>query len=71
MGEPCVPTGKGLINEKHIKEGGVEMGLKPLMEAPDFETQAYVDGGFKPVKLSDYKGKWVLICFYPADFTFV
>jgi hypothetical protein len=39
--------------------------------APDFEASAYVDGGFKNVKLSDYKGKWVVICFYPGDFTFV
>jgi alkyl hydroperoxide reductase subunit AhpC len=27
--------------------------------------------GFKPVKLSDYKGKWIVLCFYPGDFTFV
>jgi hypothetical protein len=39
--------------------------------APDFEVNAYVDGGFKNVKLSDYKGKWTVICFYPGDFTFV
>jgi hypothetical protein len=41
-------------------------------EAIDFEASAYVIGqGFKPVKLSDYKGKWVVLCFYPGDFTFV
>jgi hypothetical protein len=41
-------------------------------EAIDFEATAFVQGvGFKPVKLSDYKGKWVVICFYPGDFTFV
>ena len=40
-------------------------------KAPDFEAMAYLDGGFKPIKLSDYTGKWVLICFYPGDFTFV
>jgi hypothetical protein len=41
-------------------------------EAPDFETTAYIAGtGFKNVKLSDYRGKWVLLCFYPGDFTFV
>lgn len=40
-------------------------------KAPDFEASAYVDGGFKNVKLSDYHGKWVIICFYPGDFTFV
>jgi hypothetical protein len=39
--------------------------------APDFEAAAYVDGGFKNIKLSDYKGKWVVLCFYPGDFTFV
>ena len=39
--------------------------------APDFEVNAYVEGGFKNLKLSDYKGKWVVLCFYPGDFTFV
>lgn len=39
--------------------------------APDFEANALVDGKFKNVKLSDYKGKWVVLCFYPGDFTFV
>jgi peroxiredoxin (alkyl hydroperoxide reductase subunit C) len=39
--------------------------------APDFEASAYIDGGFKNIKLSDYKGKWVALCFYPGDFTFV
>jgi hypothetical protein len=41
-------------------------------EAPDFEASAYIAGeGFKNVKLSDYRGQWVLLCFYPGDFTFV
>jgi peroxiredoxin (alkyl hydroperoxide reductase subunit C) len=39
--------------------------------APDFDANAYVDGGFKNIKLSDYKGKWLIVCFYPGDFTFV
>ena len=39
--------------------------------APDFEAPAYIDGGFKNIRLSDYKGQWVVICFYPGDFTFV
>jgi peroxiredoxin len=37
----------------------------------DFEVTAYHDHEFKPVKLSDYRGKWVVVVFYPADFTFV
>ena len=41
-------------------------------EAPDFEATAFIEGvGFKPIKLSDYKGKWIVLCFYPGDFTFV
>jgi peroxiredoxin (alkyl hydroperoxide reductase subunit C) len=41
-------------------------------EAIDFEANAYIEGvGFEPVKLSDYRGKWIVLCFYPGDFTFV
>ena len=40
--------------------------------APDFKAQAVVDGGqFKDVSLSDYLGKFVVLFFYPLDFTFV
>ncbi len=49
-----------------------EMLARVGKEAPDFEANAFVsDAGFKPVKLSDYKGQWIVICFYPGDFTFV
>jgi len=40
-------------------------------KAPDFEAPAYYRGTFGSVKLSDFLGKWVLVCFYPGDFTFV
>ncbi len=40
-------------------------------KAPDFETSAYLGGGFKNIRLSDYIGQWVMLCFYPGDFTFV
>jgi peroxiredoxin (alkyl hydroperoxide reductase subunit C) len=41
-------------------------------QAPDFEANAFVEGaGFKTVKLSDFRGKWIVLCFYPGDFTFV
>lgn len=55
----------------------VEGGPKPMItarvggKAPDFAAPAYHRGKFITVKLSDYQGKWVLICFYPGDFTFV
>ena len=40
-------------------------------KAPDFTAPAYHNGKFISVKLSDYAGKWVVLCFYPGDFTFV
>jgi len=39
--------------------------------APDFEAAGYFEGNFINIKLSDYRGKWVVLCFYPGDFTFV
>uniref|UniRef100_A0A832GP59 Alkyl hydroperoxide reductase C n=1 Tax=Caldimicrobium thiodismutans TaxID=1653476 RepID=A0A832GP59_9BACT len=40
--------------------------------APDFETDAYYPNGeVKKIKLSNLRGKWVVLFFYPADFTFV
>lgn len=39
--------------------------------APDFTATAVVDQEFKTVKLSDYRGKYVVLFFYPLDFTFV
>jgi len=39
--------------------------------APDFKGTAVVNGQFKEIKLSDYKGKYLVIFFYPLDFTFV
>lgn len=38
---------------------------------PEFEMEAFHNEEIKKVKLSDYKGKWVVLVFYPADFTFV
>ncbi|VDK72385.1 unnamed protein product [Anisakis simplex] len=39
--------------------------------APAFTATAVIDGDFKTVSLSDYKGKYVVLFFYPMDFTFV
>jgi len=39
--------------------------------APVFETMAVINNEFKKVKLADYKGKYVVLFFYPLDFTFV
>ena len=38
---------------------------------PDFELEAFHDEAIKKIKLSDYQGKWLVLIFYPADFTFI
>ncbi len=43
----------------------------PGQKAPNFELPALVGNKVKNIKLSDYDGKWRVVCFYPADFTFV
>ena len=46
--------------------------LKLNTPAPDFNKQpAYHAGEFKEISLSEMKGKWVILFFYPRDFTFV
>src|SRR3989338_155654 len=58
----------GLNMTSTCTENNIQVGQK----APDFAAQALLpDGSFKDVKLSDYKGKWVVLFFYPLDFTFV
>ena len=50
-----------------------EKMAKPMIgaKAPDFMAPAFQNGQFGQVDFSDYLGKWMVICFYPADFTFV
>jgi hypothetical protein len=47
------------------------MSIQVGQRAPDFEAPAFHEGKFINVKLSDSLGRWVLLCFYPGDFTFV
>lgn len=62
------PEEDPLENErKEIVMERAKVGSK----APDFRAPAYYQGEFTEVSLSDYLGKWLLLCFYPGDFTFV
>jgi peroxiredoxin (alkyl hydroperoxide reductase subunit C) len=40
-------------------------------KAPDFTVPAYYQGKFTSVKLSEWLDKWVMLCYYRGDFTFV
>ncbi|MBN2426472.1 MAG: redoxin domain-containing protein [Calditrichaceae bacterium] len=67
VGEAAPEQTQEKIPEKEIKMVIAKVGTK----APDFQAPAYYRGKFTTVKLSDFLGKWVLLCFYPGDFTFV
>lgn len=81
QGAGCTrPTASAAINDSPVVE---ETTSSPVVEkeramvhvgekAPDFVAPGYQQGKFLDgVKLSDYAGKWLLLCFYPGDFTFV
>lgn len=71
------PTG-GPVGEEPQEEASVSQSITeeiPMVmvgqKAPDFSAPGYLKGKFINIKLSDYLGKWVSLCFYPGDFTFV
>jgi len=80
IADSCVQPAKGPIManvddpvaESEKKGDVVQVMTRVGKEAPDFEASAFVPKvGFKNLKLSDYRGQWVVLCFYPGDFTFV
>jgi peroxiredoxin (alkyl hydroperoxide reductase subunit C) len=68
MGEKptAVPTSDTTQPQKEMT-----MTARVGQKAPDFQAPMYYQGKFGSVKLSDYLGQWVMLCFYPGDFTFV
>ena len=47
------------------------MAVQVKSPAPPFELEGVAGKEFRKFKLSDYRGKWVVLFFYPFDFTFV
>ena len=47
------------------------MGIQIGDKAPDFKAEAYGRGMKQRIQFSHYRGQWVLLLFYPADFTLV
>ncbi|MBP1635103.1 MAG: peroxiredoxin-like protein [Acidobacteria bacterium] len=68
VGEPP----RDVPGTEHVEPGRAAMTIARVgQKAPDFQAPAYHRGAFTNIKLSDLLGKWVLLCFYPGDFTFV
>jgi peroxiredoxin (alkyl hydroperoxide reductase subunit C) len=66
------PVGEPEEEEKEeITNKEVKKMIKVGQKAPDFSAPAFFKGKFVNVKLSEHLGKWVVLCFYPGDFTFV
>jgi len=69
LGEPPPEASDVPTQQQPAKE--VSMTARVGQKAPDFNAPAYFNGSFTNVQLSDHFGKWILLCFYPGDFTFV
>ena len=69
LGEPPPDSAEPTATDQTTEEA--RMTARVGQKAPDFSAPAYYQGGFTNVQLSDFFGKWILLCFYPGDFTFV
>ncbi len=50
---------------------GFAIVIEILTKAPDFTAYAYADGAFRALSLGDFRGGWVVLFFYPRDFSYV
>jgi hypothetical protein len=73
LGPISAPAAPPMQSGSRGNDGEGDQIMAPMVgrEAPDFEASAYTNGGFENVRLSNYRGQWVVVCFYPGDFTFV
>jgi peroxiredoxin (alkyl hydroperoxide reductase subunit C) len=76
--EGCVRPSAGPLHAAPADEAAAPaMKKEALMTArvgqpaPDFEANGHFKDKFQTFKLSSFKGQWVVLCFYPGDFTFV
>ncbi|GAX77761.1 hypothetical protein CEUSTIGMA_g5204.t1 [Chlamydomonas eustigma] len=73
-GSRRMASSRAIINRNVSRRGTVSVQAQaPLVgsKAPDFKAQAVFDQEFLEVSLSQYRGKYVVLFFYPLDFTFV
>jgi len=65
---PASPAPTTPLIAPFVYSGPLSLVQQP---APDFSATAVINKEFQPITLSQYKGKWVVLFFYPLDFTFV
>jgi len=67
----CVSASNTVLKARNLSSTPINLAAQVQKPAPAFKAQAVVDGQFKEVSLADYQGKYVVVYFYPLDFTFV
>jgi hypothetical protein len=76
----CAPPAGGPIDDVDVQppaenknrgNSGTEIKAQVGRPAPDFVANGFYQGKFQQFRLSDHRGKWLVLCFYPGDFTFV
>jgi peroxiredoxin (alkyl hydroperoxide reductase subunit C) len=67
VGESVEPKQEENKQEHKEERSMIMVGKK----APDFTAPAFHNGQFTSMQLSSFLGKWVVLCCYPGDFTFV
>jgi len=66
------PLGAFWGNSQRLVQSSARLAAAAVTKpAPDFKGTAVVDSKFQEVKLADYSGKYLILFFYPLDFTFV
>jgi hypothetical protein len=74
-GAPQQVAKEGVAAKPASQSDAPELAISPVplpgQRAIDFELTAVVGDDIKNIKLSDYQGKWRVVCFFPAAFTFV
>jgi hypothetical protein len=68
--KPAAAAAVETTTDSNVKEVTTTM-VKVGKPAPEFTAPGFYQGKFANFSLSEYKGKWVVLCFYPGDFTFV
>lgn len=73
MGMSAAAFAASAASRRRTRSQAARVSRKGLIgnQAPEFSVKAVVDQEFLDVKLSDYRGKYVVLFFYPLDFTFV
>ncbi len=68
-GQPKLEAETAVVQE--VQKGAERRMIQVGKPAPMFSAPAFYQGKFVEVDLAEFKDNWIMLCFYPGDFTFV